>query len=312
MTRTMNKCGGADLAARPTRQRTVKRALGATAAAILFAATMAPDGLGGGFGGGPGMARAQSVISQGESFVDVALLPGPLQADGSRMAALVVDVAPGWKTYWRHPGSAGIPPRFDWSASGNLTSAEVQWPRPNTFESFGLDTLGYGGRVVFPIHLVPGNPDAALEVQLGLTLGVCKDICVLEETAIEASFAPDTPPDGAELVATAQALVPQAGTELGLSSATCRIIGAGKKRSFQATLDFAEAPQGANVILEGSETAWFSEVETGTDPATGEIAVTANLSLIDDAAWIDRSSIRMTVLADGFAADIQGCAAPAG
>ena len=33
---------------------------------------------------------------------------------------LQIKLAPGWKTYWRTPGDAGIPPHFDWVGSENL------------------------------------------------------------------------------------------------------------------------------------------------------------------------------------------------
>ena len=34
-------------------------------------------------------------------------------------------MAPGWHTYWRYPGDSGVPPRFDFSGSDNLASAQV-------------------------------------------------------------------------------------------------------------------------------------------------------------------------------------------
>ena len=70
-------------------------------------------------------ARSQAVVSTGESFVHVTLLPGRAEAEGARMAGLVLDVTPEWKTYWRNPGAAGIPPQFDWSRSRNLGAVEV-------------------------------------------------------------------------------------------------------------------------------------------------------------------------------------------
>ncbi len=41
------------------------------------------------------------------------VLEGWVRADGTRMAAVQLDLEPGWKTYWRAPGDAGIPPSFD-------------------------------------------------------------------------------------------------------------------------------------------------------------------------------------------------------
>ncbi len=264
----------------------------------------------------PDLARSQAVISTGESFVQVTLLPGRAEAGGARMAGLVLDVAPEWKTYWRNPGAAGIPPQFDWSGSRNLAAVEVFWPRPRFFESFGLTTLGYSGRVVFPVRLVPEQPDQAMEIGLDLALGVCREICVLEETAVELRIEPGAPDAGAALVAMAEAAVPRPGAEMGLAGATCRISGAGKKRRFDAVLDFAQALQDPVVILEGPDLTWFTGVETTTESGGEQggsgLHVQATLSLLDETVWVDRSQIRMTVLAGDFAADVKGCTAPAG
>jgi DsbC/DsbD-like thiol-disulfide interchange protein len=261
-------------------------------------------------------AQSQAVVSTGDSFVAVSLLPGRTEPDGARMAGLVVEVAPEWKTYWRNPGAAGVPPQFDWSGSRNLASAEVFWPRPYVFESFGLTTLGYSGQVVFPVRLAPADPAASMEIDLALVLGVCREICVLEETSVQARIAPGAPEEGGALVAAAEAAVPRPGAELGLSQATCRISGAGKKRSFDAVLDFARRLENPMVVLEGPALAWFSGVETtagpGEGPDSSRLEVAAALSLLDESVWINRSDVRMTVLAGDFTADVQGCTAPAG
>ena len=260
-------------------------------------------------------ARSQAVISTGESFVQVRLLPGRVEADGARMAGLVIDVARDWKTYWRHPGAAGIPPQFDWSGSRNLGSAEVLWPRPQFFDSFGLTTLGYSGQVVFPVRLMPEQAGLPMDIDLNLALGVCREICVLEEAGVQALIEPDGPETGSALVSAAVRMVPRPGADQGMSEATCRISGAGKKRQFDAVLDFAQPLRDPVVILEGPDLTWFTEVETTTDPASqpgSRLLVGAKMSLLDETIWINRSQVRMTVLAGDFAADIQGCTAPAG
>ncbi|HUS53875.1 MAG TPA: protein-disulfide reductase DsbD domain-containing protein [Thermohalobaculum sp.] len=270
-------------------------------AALVFLPVLAPDSV-----------LSQAVVSTGESFVQVSLLPGRAEPDGARMIGLVVDIAPHWKTYWRNPGAAGIPPQFDWSKSRNLGSAEVFWPRPGFFDSFGLTTLGYSGQVVFPVRLVPSEPGQAIEIDLGLALGVCRDICVLEETAVQARIEPGAPDSGGAALAVAERAVPRSGTDQGMVTATCRISGAGKKRLFDAELEFAGALTDPVVILEGPDMIWFTGVETAATPGTGRLQVAAGLSLLDETVWIDRSQVRMTVLAGDFAADIKGCIAPAG
>lgn len=275
------------------------------AAALALAALLAPLFL-------AAPASAQAVVSTGESFAEVSFLPGRAEPGGGRLAGLVIDLAPEWKTYWRSPGAAGVPPSFDWSGSENLASAEVLWPRPQFFESFGIETLGYDRRVVFPLRLVPADPAKPIGLRLELSFGVCREICVLEETALAETIAPDAPETGAPAVADAEASVPRPAAALGLTEATCRIAGAGKTRSFEATLAFDRPLGDAAVVLEGPELVFFGDVRTTPAPGTGRLRVEAEISLLDEKAWLGRSDIRMTVLARDFAADVRGCDAASG
>ena len=253
-----------------------------------------------------GQGGAQSLYSSGESFAQVSLLPGEVAEDGSRLIGLAISLSPGWKTYWRSPGEAGVPPQFDFSASGNLASAEVYWPRPGLFESFGMTTVGYEGGVVLPVRLLPEDAEDAISLAVSLTLGVCKNICVFEETSLAAVLAPDLAADAA-IIADAVLAVPPQGIAAGLVSASCAITGSGAERLFQARLAFDGAVQNPVVLLEGRADVWFhDEVTTSTG---SEVAIEAQVSLLAEEAWISRGDVRMTLLADGKAADIQGCAA---
>src|SRR5262245_57588765 len=51
------------------------------------------------------------------------LIAGPAGNGSARyLAGVEVVLADGWKTYWRMPGDAGVPPSFDWSDSANTAS----------------------------------------------------------------------------------------------------------------------------------------------------------------------------------------------
>ncbi len=247
-------------------------------------------------------AAAQSIHATGPSQIAARLLPGRL--DGAeRLAGLALAIAPGWKTYWRVPGESGVPPRFDWSGSGNLAGVEVLWPAPEVFESFGMMSIGYGGEVVLPLRLVPEDPTRPIALELAAEFGVCRDICIFEEVRIAETVAPaDT--EGAAEVAAALARLP--GTDL--ARATCRIAGAGPDRRFTAEIAHAAPGPAPYVVIEGPAGAWFHEVEA--TPAPRAIDVEAVLSLEDPAAWVPREDVRITLLGEGWAADIRGCAAP--
>lgn len=255
-------------------------------------------------------AGGQSIVSTGESFVDASLLIGDEGADGVRDAGLELVIRDGWKTYWRSPGEAGVPPEFDWSRSRNLAAVEVAWPAPEVFDSFGFRTLGYSGTVVLPLHLVPQDPTRPIELELDATLGVCRDICVFEETTLAARIAPGEAGPAAGRIDAAEAEVPPDGAAAGVTRASCRVSGAGADRSFTAEVEFDRPLGDPQVALEGPEDAWFQKTTAEHDGT--RLAIVSTLSLVDETAWIDRSALRITVLDGDRAADIRGCSAAPG
>ncbi|MEE8294374.1 MAG: protein-disulfide reductase DsbD domain-containing protein [Sphingomonadales bacterium] len=89
-----------------------------------------------------------------------------------------VKMKEGWKTYWRTPGSAGLPPVFNWQGSVNLGLAEIKYPAPERFEIFDLQTYGYPDEVIYPIKIAPAVPDAPITLNAEINYLVCKDLCV--------------------------------------------------------------------------------------------------------------------------------------
>ena len=65
-----------------------------------------------------------------DEIIQAKLRPGWRMANGIHMAALQLDLAPGWKTYWRQPGDSGLAPRFDFSQSEGVQKVEVIYPTP--------------------------------------------------------------------------------------------------------------------------------------------------------------------------------------
>ena len=98
------------------------------------------------------------------------------------LAFVQIEMAPGWKTYWRHPGEAGgIPPQFTWTGSKNLRNVEVLYPAPKRLTDPIGDTVGYTDGVIFPVRIVAKQPDQPVDLNLFLRFGICKDICVPSE-----------------------------------------------------------------------------------------------------------------------------------
>ncbi len=99
------------------------------------------------------------------------------RADGSVMAVLDVDLEPGWKTYWRDPGSAGIPPTLDFSESRGVAMKELLFPAPVRVDDGYAIWAGYTAPVQFPLSLqVTGS--GTREVRALAFIGICEKICV--------------------------------------------------------------------------------------------------------------------------------------
>lgn len=259
---------------------------------------------------GPVDARAQALVSTGESFVTARLLPGIPLEEGGRLAGLRLEMKPGWKTYWRHPGEAGIPPQFDTTASANLAAFDVLWPRPGIFQSFGMETIGYADQVVLPIRLIPVDPSEAMTAAMTIHLGVCREICVLEEIKLSERIELDTPAIGQRQIRRAFEQIPPPGAQVGLTRATCQVSGTGEERALEVALAFDRDLEAPVVLFDSNEHAHIRP--SGTSSAPGFVYASAEVYMASADGWFDRSSLRMTVLAKDFAADVVGCEAPAG
>jgi DsbC/DsbD-like thiol-disulfide interchange protein len=121
----------------------------------------------------------------------VAAEPAP---DAPEMrAALVVELKPGWKTYWRDPGDAGVPPQFKLTGGGNVSAARMDFPAPDRFEEGASRTIGYKQPVSFPITFVLAAPGAPSAIKASAFLGICAEICV----PVQVEFSLDVPPAAA-------------------------------------------------------------------------------------------------------------------
>ncbi len=130
-----------------------------------------------------------------------------------------IELSEGWKTYWRMPGEAGIPPLFGWNGTRGEGWVDVLFPTPSRHRDASGDTVGYLGEVVFPVRVKPG---AAMPLNLSLDLffAVCKDICIPAQSRAEIELGPAMrDPAGSRLVAEWLAKVPVPGELVTAASA---------------------------------------------------------------------------------------------
>ncbi len=256
----------------------------------------------------PALAALLALPAQAEApppdLARLEVLPGWRAADGRHMAGLRITLAPGWKTYWRAPGAAGLAPFLDLGGSTGIAAAEPRWPVPEVFHFNGMRSIGYHEAVtiLLDLSLADGPAHLAGEIEIG----VCRDICV----PMRLPFAVDLPATGDRDPVIAAALVdrPMTGEEAG-AQATCSLAPGGEGLAVTARL--ALPPLGGEevVVIESADPGlWLSETEVARDGGT--LVATAEVLARDGGpAAVDRSSLRITVLGGGQAVDIQGCGA---
>ncbi|MCI0600822.1 MAG: hypothetical protein L0Y60_15120 [Beijerinckiaceae bacterium] len=128
-------------------------------------------------------------------------------------AGVEILLDPGSLTYWRMPGSAGVPPEFSFADSVNVAEIAVSYPAPLRIVEDGTEVFGYRDRVIFPVRVTPDDPSRPVQLVLNLSYAVCAAICIpgkgearLTLEAGQAGSRPNSPE--ASAIAAAEALVP--------------------------------------------------------------------------------------------------------
>ncbi len=231
------------------------------------------------------------------------VLTGWETKSGSHMAGLRIDLADGWKTYWRAPGDAGIPPQITWGGSSNIASAAFHWPVPDVFDQDGMRSIGYHDSVTIPVEVFP---NAAGDIRFAgqIEIGVCDQICV----PVSLTFDAVLPQGGKRDAAIAASLLnrPQTATEAGIDTMTCAIEPISGGMKITTTTALAQNGPEAIILETSNPYVWVSEpkvIRTNT-----HITASSDLIHVDGTSFaVVRSGIRMTVLGATRAIDIMGC-----
>jgi DsbC/DsbD-like thiol-disulfide interchange protein len=248
------------------------------------------------------------VASELRNIVHVEVIDGGLAHDGAQIGALRIILADGWKTYWRAPGDAGIPPLFDFSASRNLSDAEIVWPTPQVFEQSGMTTIGYEQEVILPLRIAVIEPGVAVQLSGRVELGVCQDVCIPATLRFDGMISATSKPNPA--IVAALASKPYSAAEANVRSVSCQIGVNSNGVTVTATIKMPSAGGQETVVFEpGIADVWASQAEVYRDGAV----LTASADLMHASGGpfgMDRSRLRITVLGRAHAVDIMGCSAP--
>jgi DsbC/DsbD-like thiol-disulfide interchange protein len=140
----------------------------------------------------------------------VRLVSSPAKdARGHHLAGVEIALAEGWKTYWRTPGDAGVPPVFDWTGSSNVGSIKVLYPAPKRMAEAGGEVIAYKQAVLFPIEVKPRDPARPVTLKLALEFGICREICIPATASFDLVLAPGRAGAPAPEIAAALEQVPR-------------------------------------------------------------------------------------------------------
>ncbi len=241
-----------------------------------------------------------------DDAIAVRILPGWRADDGRHIAAIEMTLAQGWKTYWRAPGDAGIPPQFDWRGSENLSGVEVNWPTPLVMLQDGMQAIGYADRVILPLSVRPARTGSTVHLVGQLDIGVCRDVC-LPVTLDVAQLLPVAATSPDPRIAAALADRPHTGAEAGLGRVVCTTTPERDGLRLRAELDLpATGGREVAIVETNNPLIWVAQAESRRQG--GRLTVKTELYHAEGRPFaLDRSGIRITVLGTSHAVDIKGC-----
>jgi thiol:disulfide interchange protein len=95
---------------------------------------------------------------------------------------ILMKMDPGWHTYWKNSGEAGLPTSIAWSLPQGFTAGEIQWPLPHKYNESGeVLTYGYADENMLLVDIVaPQNLSSNTPVTLKADVSwlECEHICV--------------------------------------------------------------------------------------------------------------------------------------
>lgn len=199
---------------------------------------------------------------------------------------VLIELEPGWKTYWRMPGDSGIPPEFTWTPS-RPARVEVAFPTPSRHVDKSGEAVGYDTEVLFPVTVTPEKPDA-LDLKLDLFFAVCKDVCIPAKAQAAISLGTEErDPLGSVRVDTARAGVPAAGDAV----TGAEIVSEDGKPVLKLALK--ERPE--DIFVESSTTAYFRAPVLSADGREAHLAIDS----LGDIQKLKGQKITLTYLIGG-------------
>jgi thiol:disulfide interchange protein len=127
---------------------------------------------------------------------------------------LLLRMAPGWHTYWKFSGDAGLPTELKWKLPPGWKIGEIQWPIPlKTIDPGDIQTYGYVDEVLLTQEVTPPPKieNSTIKLVADASWLVCEKICIPGSATLELELpvSASSQPANTELFARYRRLLPQ-------------------------------------------------------------------------------------------------------
>src|SRR5437867_1596544 len=127
---------------------------------------------------------------------------------------LLLRMAPGWHTYWKFSGDAGLPTELKWKLPPGWKISEIQWPIPlKTIDPGDIQTYGYVDEVLLMQEITPPAKVDGSSAKLSADASwlVCEKICIPGSATLqmELPVSATSQPANTDLFTRDRSLLPQ-------------------------------------------------------------------------------------------------------
>jgi thiol:disulfide interchange protein len=203
----------------------------------------------------------------GQTYQGKELVKATILADTSAIvpgkpftAGLLLRMAPGWHTYWKFSGDAGLPSEIKWKLPPGWKVGEIQWPIPlKTNDPGDIQTYGYQDEILLIQEITPPPKIEVSPIKLSAEANwlVCERICIPGGATLDLELPTSTTavPKNTDLFARYRRLLPQNFPDPKTATATwsrvnseLRLKIVSENLANYPAVDFYPLPQGNTVV----------------------------------------------------------------
>ncbi len=96
------------------------------------------------------------------------------------MLGVELTMQPGWHTYYKESGDAGMPTSIEWVLPPGYKAGELLWQKPHKFDDGGIVTYGYADKTVIAAKVTAPDtiPDGEQKLVAKVKWLECKELCI--------------------------------------------------------------------------------------------------------------------------------------